>query len=127
MGEGGTFWEQNKNRVNCVECGGEMAMSLIGHHMERTHNIVLSQTWGLDIGKGGSEIYVVSYSRVLKLVVYTEDGCLSRENNPGRLREHFIYRHWKSKLVIIQEGPEPFPRFHHCGMHMPAVRLMKRR
>ena len=68
---------------------------------------------------------MVYFLRVLNLVAFLVDGCLLRENNPGRLIEHFMYRHWKSNVAIIQEGPEPLPRCDHCGMHIPAARLIK--
>ena len=47
--------------------------------------------------------------------------------NLGRLMEHFIYRHWKSKVEIIKEEKKPLPRCNHCGMHMTVDRLMKQR
>ena len=36
-----------------------------------------------------------------------------------------MYRKWKVKVVIIQEGTEPLPRCDHCGMHMPVEQLIK--
>ena len=38
-----------------------------------------------------------------------------------------MYRHWKSKVAIMQEGPEPQPRCEECGMHIPEARLFKHR
>ena len=38
-----------------------------------------------------------------------------------------MYRHWKSKVAIMQEGPEPLPRCDKCGIHMPAARIFKHR
>ena len=49
------------------------------------------------------------------------------ENNSGSLRYHFLYRHWKSKVAVLHEGPEPLPRCDQCGMHMPVTRLFKHR
>ena len=50
---------------------------------------------------------------------------LARANNPRKLREHFMYCHWKSKVTIILEGLEPLPRCDHCGMHIPYAWLIK--
>ena len=44
---------------------------------------------------------------------------------PRRLCEHFVYCHWKYRVAIIQEGPNPLPRFDRCGMHMQVDRLFK--
>ena len=54
-------------------------------------------------------------------------GCPAKSKNPVRIREHFMFRNWKSKVSILQEGPEPLPRCDQCGMHMQAVRLFKHR
>ena len=48
-------------------------------------------------------------------------------NTLGRLRENLMYQHWKLKVYIMQEGPEPLPRCEKCGMHMPEARIFKHR
>ena len=68
------------------------------HHMEITYGIVLPHTRGLDVSGGGAETYFVSFPQVLNLVAFLEDGCPARVNNPGRIRVHFMYPHWKSNL-----------------------------
>ena len=59
--------------------------------MERTHGIVLTQTRGVDARRGGMETYRVYFPRVLKSVAYLAEGFSARVNNPGRVREQFIY------------------------------------
>ena len=61
---------------------------------------------------------------VMKSVVCPLYGYPAREKNPGRLRENFMYRHWKSKVNILQEGKEPLPGCDNCGMHIPAAKLI---
>ena len=102
-----------------------MASSSLHHHMDIMHSIVLPQNRGLDVRGGGVEKYMVSFPRVMKSVGYLVDGCPARSNIPGRIREHFIYPHWKSKVETIQEGPKPLTRCNHCGMHILEVWLMK--
>ena len=68
-GEGGTFWERNKNRVISEECKGEMAASYLCHHMDITHGIVMPQNRGVDIGGGVPETYRVSFLQVMNSVV----------------------------------------------------------
>ena len=38
-----------------------------------------------------------------------------------------MYQHLKLNMGIVQEGPEPLPRFDQCGMHMPPARIFKHR
>ena len=48
-------------------------------------------------------------------------------HSAGRLRENFMYPHFKSKVAVFQGGTEPLPRRDLCGMHMPAGRLIRHR
>ena len=38
-----------------------------------------------------------------------------------------MYRHWKSKVEIVQEVLEPLPRYDQCGIHMSAAELFNHR
>ena len=93
--------------------------------MEREHVRVLPQVRGVEVGGGVLEVYKVSFSCILKSVDCPVEVCPAKAKTPGRLREHFLFRHCKSKVAILQEGPEPLPRCDQCGMHMQAARLFK--
>ena len=126
-GEGTTFRERKITRVICMECEGTMAASFFHHHIEISYGIVLTQTRGVDVGGGGLETYVVFFPRILKSVKYLVEGCPAQKNKPGSIREHFMYLHWKAKVVIVQEGPKTLPRCDQCRMNIPASRLFKQR
>ena len=53
------------------------------------------------------------------------EGCPANAKKPVRLREHFMFRHWKSKVAILQEVPETLPRCDQCGMNIQETRLFK--
>ena len=97
-----------------------MAASFLHRHMEISQGIVITKTGGVDVGGGVTETYVVSFPRVLKSVACLVDGCPERAHNPDRLRDNFMYPHWKAKVVILHEGPEPLPQCGHCGMYIMA-------
>ena len=124
-GEGPTFRESKIIRVSCKVCGETMAASSLQHHMDRAHGRLLPQVRGVDVGGVGLEIYKVSFPRIIKSVDCPVEGCPAKAKTLGRLREHFMFRHWKFKVTILQEGPEPLPRCDQCGMHMQAARLFK--
>ena len=86
-----------------------MAASSLRHHTERAHVRVLPKVRGVDVGGGGLEVYKVSFPRILKLVECPVEGCPTKENLPGWLREQFMFCHWKLKVDILQEGPETLP------------------
>ena len=87
-----------------------MYASSLRHHVARAHVRVLPQVRGVDVGGGGLEVYKVLFPRIQKSVECPVEGCPAKEKTPGRLREHFMFRHCKSKVAILQEGPEPLPR-----------------
>ena len=126
-GEGPNFREMKRTRVSRKDCGYTISASSLRHHTERAHVRVLPQVRGVDFGGGGLEVYKVSFYRILKSVDCPVEGCPAKAKTPGRLREHFMFRHWKSKVAIFQEGPEPLPRYYQCKIHMQAARLFKHR
>ena len=81
----------------------------------------------MDVEGGGSDIYKVSFPRIIKSVECPVEGCPARAKTPGRLRKHLMYRHWNSEVAIMQEGTEPLPQCEQCGMHMPTARILKHR
>ena len=52
---------------------------------------------------------------------------MERTNNSGRLRQHFMYWHWKANVSNIHGGPEPLSRYYHCGIQIPESQLIKQR
>ena len=53
------------------------------------------------------------------------EGCPERGKTLGRLREHFMYRHWNLKVAIMKEVPEPLPRCDQYGVDMPTANNLK--
>ena len=118
---------KEENRVSCEECRGTIDDSSLKHNTERSHYILLPQFRGVYVRGGGPDIYKVLFPRILKLVECLVEGCTARANVPGILSGDFMYRQWKSKVAIIQEGPEPLPQCDQCGMNMPAVNIFNHR
>ena len=104
-----------------------MFVSSLRHHMERSHDTVLPQGRGVDVGGGGLEIHKVSFPQIFKSVECPVEGCPDMAKPPERLRDNFMYRHWKSKSAISEEGLELLPCCDKCGMHMPTARIFKHR
>ena len=42
-----------------------------------------------------------------------------------RLQEHFMYRHWKDQVAILQDIPNPLPWCPNRGMHMTAKKMIR--
>ena len=70
---------------------------------------------------------MVSFPKVLQEVICTVPGCPVVAHSAGRLRENFMFRHFRSKVAVVQEGKEPLPRCEFCGMHMLTGWLIRHR
>ena len=102
-----------------------MAASSLCHHMDLNHGIVMPYIQGVNVGRGGLDTYAVSFPQVLKSVVCPMYGCPARDHNLGKIRENFMYWHWKAEIAIVQEGPTPIMWCEHCGIHVPEARLWR--
>ena len=109
-GEGATLRERNKTRVSCSTCGVTVVASYFKSHMARNHGICIPQTRGADEIGGGLTTYVVSLPKVLQEVRCPVTGCPAVAHSAVRLRKHFMYSHFLSKMAVVQEGKEPLPR-----------------
>ena len=38
------------------------------------------------------------------------EGCLGEESNWTNLQVHFVHHHVKKKIVIMEEGKQPYPQ-----------------
>ena len=70
---------------------------------------------------------MVSFPRVLQEVKFPVTGYSEVAHSVGRLCEHFMYRKFKSKVAVVQEGTEPLPHCYLCGMHMSEGRIIRHR
>ena len=60
--------------VNSEVCGVTMAVPSLRHHLEKNHGRILTQTCGVDSGKGRADMYVVSLPRTLRVVTFPVEG-----------------------------------------------------
>ena len=94
--------------------------------MERQTGLISPQTQAFDEGGGGVlSTYVVYFLQVLNTVHCLVLGCLAILHRAGRLQEHVMYRHYHSRIVVVQEGREPLHLCIKCIMHFLAGRMIK--
>ena len=101
-GEGETFRERNKTSVIYTTCGVTVATSYLKSHMARSHGICIPHTRGVNGVGGGTTTYVVSFPRVLQEVICPVPGLPSVDHSAGRLHKYFMYRHFISKVTVVQ-------------------------
>ena len=59
----------------------------------------------------------------MKSVARPVGGCPETVHKPGILREKFMYRHWKSKIEILQKILTPLLRCNQYMIHMPEASM----
>ena len=102
-----------------------VAASYLKTHMARIHGICVPQTRGFDDVGGDPTTYVVSFPRVLQEVKCLVLGCPAVAHSAVRLHEHFMYRHFRSKVVVVQERAEIMPQCDFCGIHILEGRIIR--
>ena len=113
--------------MSCIVCGVTVAASYVKTHMSRSHGICVHHTRGVDEVGGGPSTYLVSFPRLLQEVKCPVPGCSVEVHSAGRLREHFMYRHFRSKVVVFQYMAELLTQCALRVMHMPAWRIIRHR
>ena len=63
-----------------------MDASYLRHHMERSHGRLLMQVRGVDVGRGGLEVYKVSLPRILMLVECPVEVFPAKEKPLGKAK-----------------------------------------
>ena len=120
-----TFSKRKKMWVSCTECGVIVAALYLMAHMEKIHGICAPQTRGVDKVGGGATTYMVSFTRVFQEVKCPVTIFPVVDHSAGKIREHFMYHYFWSKVAVFQQGDKTLPRCDFCGMHMEVGRLIK--
>ena len=68
---------------------------------------------------------MVYFSRVLQTVKCPVPRCPSVSHSVGKLRNNFMYCHFRYKVDVVQEGVEALTCCDLCVMYMPSGRLIK--
>jgi hypothetical protein len=112
-----TFKERKHRRVECAECGTDLAAGSLAHHMMRSrHGTVLQSVYDA-VGPVPSS-YRVSFPKTMRQRLCPVEGCSGRALSGDLLRRHFVHRHPEDTLCILEEGLEPLPECELCRMHV---------
>ena len=120
MGVGSSYWEWLWRKVQCLECGAELVVvSLMDHNQ-----------WQHSIGKGNqgrlhpthnptpqeAKPYWAPFPAALKWLIWSVEGFQGGVTSLTNLWVHFLHRHIKDTIVILEEGNQPYPHWNKCEM-----------
>ena len=118
MGDGAISRERKRFWVSCTECGVTVKQSYLKQHMESLHGICVPQTRGVDDKGEVPTTYVVSFSMILQSVRCLVTGCPAVAHSAGSLQENFMFWHFWSQIVVVQEVKDNNHLCHHCPLHL---------
>ena len=112
MGKGPIFLEHQGSRVECPECGVEVAALFLLIHFQSQHRVGGETGVGVSpppprVPPGESQTYLVSFPKHLSQLRYQVAGCLGGSSSRTNLQIHFAHRHMWDTIVILEEGNRP--------------------
>jgi hypothetical protein len=127
MREGGdSYRERKRRRVDCPECDLNLTAGSLPAHLRTQHGHVENAggiTIDASIGRAPAQ-YRVSFPIYCPSLACPVEGCSGRANARAALRAHFMYKHVRDTLVILEEGN--LPRCERCDMFVPYMVLNSR-
>jgi hypothetical protein len=123
-GEGQSHRARQRQRVTCPHCGKALAAGSLAHHVRTQHGLLPEADAGrIDAPGRQPAEYRMSFPRTTRKALCPVDGCPGNATTHANLRRHFMYRHPKDTLVVLEEGLVPLPRCELCGMHVTPATL----
>ena len=111
-GEGPTYRERQKERVECGDCEkGMTAGSLEAHHMIQHGKAKTDAATG---GVGEPHTYRIEVPTKGGTRECPAEGCPGRSGTRTAMRVHFWRRHVRDVVIILEEGNLPHPGAHEC-------------
>ena len=102
-GEGPTYRERQKGRVQCGDCGKEMAAGSLVSHRVTQHGQVAEEQWIWEaLATGGEpQKYRMAFPTKGEMQSCPVEGCPGRSGTRTAMRMHFFNRHVRDIVIIL--------------------------
>jgi hypothetical protein len=116
-GEGESHRDRQRRRVHCPVCDCDLSSGSLQQHMRTQHGLdgYIHQDEAFP-ALGPPARYCISFPSYADSINCPVDGCPGRATNRNNLRRHFMHRHVRDELVILEEGTALLPRCELCDM-----------
>ena len=123
-GDGNSFWERQRERVACRECGAELAAGSLSSHLMTRHGKAAPRRHFCPPPQttGGPRTYKMNFPRGSRQQCLVE-GCPGVSATRAAMRVHFVHRHVHDTMVILEEGNPPLPRCPRCDLQVSRKAL----
>ena len=121
-GEGPTYRERKKERVECGDCGKEMAAGSLESHWMIQHGKAKVDKWSWNeaaTGGGETQTYRIEFPTKGRTRECSVEGCPGRAGTWTAMKVHFWRWHVQDIVIILEEVNLPHPRCSRCHMLVP--------
>ena len=122
-GEGPTYHERQKERVECGDCGKGMSAGLLEAHWMIQYGKSKEEKWSWTNAATGVGEEPYTYRIEFPTKGGTREcpvqGCPGRAGMRTAMRVHFWRRHVRDDVIILEEGNLLHPRCSRCDMLVP--------
>ena len=117
-GEGPAYQELQKGRVQCGDCGKEMASGSLVSHRVTQHGWVAEKRWSWEASAtgGAPQTYRMALPTKGGPQSCPVEGCPCRAGTRTAMQMHFFNWHVRDIVIILEEGNLPHPRCPQCDM-----------
>ena len=123
-GEGKSYKEQQRDRMECAECGEQLEVgSMLSHLMTRHGKTAGQRCQWTTHTKAGAQVYRMSFLTNGGPRKCPVEGCPGKMVTSTAMRLHFVHRHVLDTVVILDEVNFPHPRCARCDMQVPQKAL----
>ena len=121
-GEGPTYRERQKERVECGDCGKEMTAGSLASHRMTQHGKAKASKWSWNesaTGGGETRTYRVEFLTKGEARGCPVEGCQGRAGKRTAMKMHLCRRHVRDIVIILEEGNLPHTRCSQCDILVP--------
>ena len=123
-GKGTSYKDRQRERVECAECGEQLAVgSMTSHLMSRHGKAARRRRQWTPQKETGAKIYRMSFPTKGGSWRCPVEGCPGTLATRTAMRVHFVHRHVQDTVVMLEEGNFPQPRCARCDMQVPQKAL----
>ena len=118
-GEGPTYQEIQKERVECGDSRKEMAAESLTSHQMTQHGKVKAEKWSWTesaTGGGGTRTYWIEFPTKGGTRGCPVEGCPGKAGTLTAMRMHLFCRNVRDIVIILEEENLPHPRKSRCDM-----------
>eukprot|EP00978_Attheya_sp_CCMP212_P011354 scaffold28024_cov58-Attheya_sp.AAC.2 len=108
-GIGESYQARQQRRVVCPVCDASLAQSSLQHHLRVQHGQTTPVGREPAPAVGLSAEYLVSSPKMVNSIDCPIEGCPGKATSKANPRAHFMHRHVKDTLIILDEGTFPHP------------------